>query len=904
MRAEFGFAEAGAAVPYLKRMGISHLYLSPIFAAAPGSTHGYDIIDHDRVNPELGGLPGLYNLHQVLVQNNIGLVLDIVPNHVGVAGGNPWWRDVLRFGQQSEFAAFFDIDWQGQPELPNGVLVYPCLGLPFGRSLEAGEFTLAYDGTEIVVQYYDRTFPIAPSSYQSVLGLPPGELGEATQDPASFSEFVELMEGLSGRDVAGAKAGLERFRGVLEREPALRTYVDERLAVCSGTPGNPSSFDRLESILGQQHYRLADWRVSADETNYRRFFDVNDLAAVRVEHPPVFEAVHRLTGELVDRGIATGLRVDHIDGLFDPGEYVARLRSLVAAAPKREGDPDFPIWVEKILGAGEPLQPWPIAGTTGYDFLAIAGGLFVDPAGAAQMTSTYDEFVGTKRQYADIAFDARRLVAGRLFAGEVNVMSMQLHRLARRHRLHRDTTLESLRQALIALLAAMPTYRTYMSGDVTPEPARRLIRTTAERAILRDRRVSPEAMAFLVQVLLLEPDEDHPIDTAQWVQFRGRFQQECAPIAAKGIEDTTFFRYTRLIALNEVGNQPDQFGTVPAEVHAWFSERAHDWSSAMSATSTHDTKRGEDVRARLSVLSERPRAWRREVRAWARMNRHARVLIERVPAPSANTEYYLYQTLVGTWEGEATPEFIERIEEHTIKAMREAKESTSWMNVSEPHEAAARAFVREILGAKRSARFRARLDGWVSNAHEAAAINSLAIAALKCTAPGIPDFYQGTELPGFYLTDPDNRRPVDFDRLAAILDGLPGDAPPDPMERRAKLWLIRRLLALRLDQRELFLRGDYQPAETEGPMSEHVFSFVRSHGAAKLLVVVPRLVSELVAPGGWPASAFDGTTVAAPGEGPLRDALSGKTWCPRDGQLDVGALLGAFPIAVLVSERP
>ncbi|MGH2634351.1 MAG: malto-oligosyltrehalose synthase [Tepidiformaceae bacterium] len=875
---------------------------SPIFAAAPGSTHGYDIIDHDRVNPELGGLPGLYSLHRVLAEHGIGLVLDIVPNHVGVAGGNPWWRDVLRFGQQSEFAAFFDIDWQGQPELPNGVLVYPCLGRPFGRSLEAGEFSLVYAGAEIVVRYYDRNFPISPASYQSVLGLPPGELAGGTQDPAAFAEFVELLESLPGRDVAGAKAALERFSGLLEREPALRAFVDEQLATCSGVPGDPASFDRLESILGQQHYRLADWRVSADETNYRRFFDVNDLAAVRVEHPPVFDAVHRLTGELVQRGIATGLRVDHIDGLFDPGEYIARLRNLVADAPTREDDPSFPIWVEKILGADEPLQPWPIAGTTGYDFLAIAGGILIDPAGANQTTSTYDEFVGTKRQYADIAFDARRLVAGRLFAGEVNVMSMQLHRLARRHRLHRDTTLESLRQALIALLAAMPIYRTYMAGDVTPAAAGELMREVAERAIRRDRRVSPEAMAFLVQVLLLEPDKDHPVDTAQWVQFRGRFQQECAPIAAKGIEDTTFFRFNRLLALNEVGNQPDRFGVFPAAAHQWLAERAHDWPAAISATSTHDTKRGEDVRARLSVLSERTRAWRREVRAWARLNRLARGTVERAPVPSPNMEYYLYQTLVATWEGDATAEYIDRIAGHFIKAMREAKEATSWMNVSEPHESAARAFVREILGSKRSARFRARLDGWVSGIHEAASINSLAMVALKCTAPGIPDFYQGTEVPGFYLTDPDNRMPVDFDRLAGLLDVLPGAAPPDPMERRAKLWMIRQLLALRRNERDLFLRGDYQPAQAEGPMAEHLFSFTRSFGTARLLVIVPRLVSDIVAPGGWSGSAFDGTTVDVPAAGPWTDALTGKTWCAQGGVLDAGMLLGAFPIAVLVSD--
>lgn len=885
LRPQFTFAHATAVVPYLRKLGISHLYLSPIWQSVPGSLHGYDVTDHSKVNDDLGGLAGLYDLARTAREHDIDLVLDIVPNHVGIAS-HPWWRDVLRFGASSRYAPYFDIDWEGQPQLTTGVLVYPVLGQPFGRALEAGEFSLGFDEHEIVVRYYDRTFPISPGHYLRVLGLPPVSL------PAEVShEIVAAMEGMTNAAPDAAMLLLERFASVVNKTPEVRAWLDARLASFEGKQGAPASFDALDSLLSAQNYRLANWRVSAEEINYRRFFDINELAAIRVEHEPAFVETHDLIRQLVDGSVATGLRIDHIDGLYDPGGYLNRLRELWPT----EKQPA--IWVEKILARDEELPAhWPVEGTSGYDFLAIADGLLIDASARQAFTVIYEDFVGSHERFSDVAFAARRRIAGRAFAGEVNVLALQLYRLARDRRAARDNTLGALRDAIASLLAAMPVYRTYLQNDAPMERDRQLIMSARREALRRDANLSSDAIEFLVQVLLLEDAAQDERERERWVHFRRRFQQLSGPVMAKGVEDTSFFRYHRLLACNEVGNDPAHFGIAPDDAHRTFASRAADWPLAMNATTTHDTKRSEDARMRLAALSGEPRAWHREVRAWARMNHRHHIEIEGTPVPDPNTEYYIYQTLVASWEGFGARDYRERIAEHMAKALREAKLQTSWTRVDETYESAVQEFLIAILDRRKSRRFLQRLDHFVRALEPATRTNALALIALKCTVPGVPDFYQGSEFPIHTLTDPDNRQLVDFhlaeQRVAAL-----SVSPPAPGAAEAKTWLVTRLLHLRRAFPALFQSRSYEPLQASGVHANHVFAFARESGGAAIVTVVPLSLARLLgATGGSSSKLWADTTLQLP-PGDWRDFLSGRTF---QESVSVSNLLAEFPVAVLV----
>jgi (1->4)-alpha-D-glucan 1-alpha-D-glucosylmutase len=885
----FTFADAARAVPYLAQLGVSHLYLSPIWEANPGSTHGYDVIDHGRVSAELGGLAGLYALQEVAAAHGLGIILDIVPNHVGInQSRHPWWRDVLRYGPASKYAAYFDIDWQGQPQMPSGRLVYPILGRPFGAALEAGELQLAFDGAELVVRYYEHAIPLAPATYGDVLGLPPVGLGA----PA-IQQLVAILDDLRDAPPDGASLLLHQFAALVQREAALRAWVDERLQAANGTPGVPASFDHLDAILRDQHYRLAYWRVSAEEINYRRFFDINDLAAIRVERDEVFEATHRLLQQILEAGLACGVRIDHVDGLYDPGRYLPQLRAHLA----RDGW--CGIWVEKILAHGESLPAsWDVAGTTGYDFLAVAGGLFIDRGAEQAFDAIYQEYIGAPVDYEEIKFAARRRIAGRSFAGEVSVLALQLHRLAQAHRLARDNTLRGLREAIAALLSCFPVYRTYLDGDSLSPGDREVIHGARDEALARDPNVSPEAMDFLVSVLLLEGDPGDVEERARRVHFRRRFQQLSGPVMAKGVEDTTFFRYHRLLALNEVGAHPELFGTAPAEAHAWFARRAETLPASMNATTTHDTKRSEDVRSRLAVLTQVPRQWRNEVRSWTRLNRRWERRVGGATVPGPNTAYYLYQTIVGSWPGRSDRDYVARIEEHMIKAAREAKLQTGWTSINEPYEAALRGFVHDILSPRRSGRFLARVHAFVEQIRPWAATEALALLAVKCTAPGFPDLYQGSEGTLLTLTDPDNRRVVDFEaaavRLRAALEARP--APASPL---AKTWLTSRLLGLRTAYRDAFAGGSYEPLGTAGAEGERLFAFVRRAGGEAVTVVVPRLVARMLdSEGNFRQGVLQDTTVCLP-PGHWGHWLDGGALVPG-GETSAASLLEGWPIAVLV----
>lgn len=867
LHAGFDFRRATEVVPYLSALGISHLYTSPFFAAAPGSTHGYDVVDHSQVNRELGGLAALYELGEALAAHGMGLIADIVPNHVGIGGDNPWWRDVLRYGESSPYAGYFDIDWEGQPQMPTGVLGFPVLGGPFGVSLEAGELQLKLIDHDVVLTYYDNSFPLAPHSYPQIVGIPPLELREECNDPAAVTELIDVLDSLPGAQHADAEHLLARFRALLANEPALETFVARNVEQLNGSPGEPSSFDRLEELLRDQHYRLSDWRISGEELNYRRFFDINGLAAIRVERDDVFEETHALLLELVRNGIVTGVRIDHIDGLYDPAAYLHRLRVALDDAMSERDRLHVPIYVEKILEAHERLPDWPVEGTSGYDFLARCNGLFVDHDSQRSLTTTYERFIGSYVRFPHLVYAAKLGVADASFSGEINILALQLYRIAQRHRLHRDNTLRALRRAITGVLACFPVYRTY----VTPEreeddDAHRVISRAVAEAAARDPNLSRTALDFLREVLLLKREDLEAEEQERRVHFRRRFQQVSSPVMAKGMEDTAFYRYNRLLSLNDVGAEPATFGYLPAQLHAWFAERQDAWPQAMSGSSTHDTKRSEDLRARLNVLSEVPGEWRREVTAWARLNERHRIAVEGEEMPDRNTEYYLYQTLVGAWPQEGPgPEFVERIQTHLTKAMREGKVISNWVEPREEIEAAVLDFVARVLDARRSRGFLRRVSEFVERIAPAAAHNSIAAMLLKCFAPGFPDFYQGSELPRLDLTDPDNRRPVDFERRIEMLHRLDDD-PPAPTalaEPEAKLWFTRRALAIRARHCELLSAGSYQALEVTGTYADSVFAFARSQGDVTLVVAVPRLTHRLldgddaISPTAWKDTAID-----------------------------------------------
>lgn len=895
----FGFAEVCRVLPYLQSLGITHLYLSPIFAAAPGSQHGYDVFDHNTINPELGGLAGLYRLGEELMERGMGLIMDMVPNHVGVAGGaNPWWRSVLQHGQSSPYANYFDIDWDALPQMTAGVLVFPILGEPFGTTLEAGDLRLDIDNCDIVLRYFDNTLPLKPQSYSGILGLPPLEMRTELNDPSSLAALVDALEELNSNDYERAEAGLAHFRALLGSEPAIARYARESVSKWNGEVGDERSFDHLDELIGEQHYRLTDWRIAGAEINYRRFFDQNSLAAIRVERDDVFEETHRLLFDLVAREIVTCVRVDHVDGLHDVGAYLSQLRQGLADAAKGIEGAEVPILVEKILESGEELRDtWPIAGTTGYEVMAQIDQILVDSRAAQEMTQTYDRVAGERVRYDRLRYEAKTQIAETAFASEISMLAYQLHSIAKRKRLQRDIPLRALRGALEATIACFPVYRTYLSVDSLPTGGEYIEQAVAEAA-RREPELSPAALGFLREVLLLEGLDQGSEDYEQRARFRRRFQQVTAPVMAKGIEDTAFYRYSRLISLNEVGNEPAQFGTTIEAAHQWFRNLAEHWPHTMAATSTHDTKRSEDVRARIDVLSEIPGQWRHEVMGWARMNKRHKTAVDGDATPDGSIEYYLYQTLLGSWPaGGPDDEYRARLHEHLTKAMREAKQYTSWVTPNDDYETACHRFLERILAPRGAAAFQRRMAAFVASIRPAAAINSLSALMIKSLAVGFPDVYQGTELYELRLTDPDNRHLVDFERritmLAAIeANGLPADLCTD----EAKLWFTHRLLDVRAKCADASSGPDYSPVDVRGELAQHLFTFGR--GAERsLIAIVPRLTAGLIdSSGRIPAEAWGNTEIVLP-HGLWQNLLDGSRVAQGEGRASV--ILGEQPFAVL-----
>ena len=946
--AGFTFADAATIVDYLHDLGISHCYASSYFRAVPGSTHGYDVADPTQLNPEIGDERSYGAWVTALRARGMGHIVDVVPNHMGIAqSANPWWQDVLENGASSRYAAVFDIDWKPlKPELEHKVLL-PVLGDTYGAVLERQEIELEYERGAFRIRYYDNVFPIAPGTYGRILRLGQQgllrDLGEQSDEAIEFLSILTAIRHLPGRQVQDPEDLAERHRekevikrrlaALTSRSPRILEHIQQAVAALNGVKGNARSFDGLDELLATQPYRLAYWRVAAEEINYRRFFDINELAAIRMEDPSVFELVHAYVFELMKRGCIDGLRIDHVDGLFDPGDYLQRLQARAREVRPDTYDAARPLYlvVEKILGDDEDLPEWPVEGTTGYDFLVKLNGLFVDRRNERALNEVYERFARLRVPYREIAYRGKQLVLRVSMAGELNVLAHRLNIFSERNRHYRDFTLNSLTQAMREIIACFPVYRSYVNerdAEVSEQD-----RSAIERAVREAKRRNPNrpgAVYDFVRDLLLKRADYIPESASdEHMRFVGKFQQVTSPVTAKGIEDTALYIYNRLVSLNEVGSEPDHLGVAPDRLHQWLEKRAARWPHGLSATSTHDTKRSEDVRARLNVLSEIPGAWKQAASRWARMNRRGRSIIDEQSYPSRNEEYLLYQTLLGSWPLEPmTPaledEYRARITAYMHKAMREAKVYTSWINPSERHESAMSRFVEAVLSPENRA-FRHDFLQLLRLVSQHGIYNSLSQLAIKIGAAGVPDFYQGTELWDFSLVDPDNRRPVDYATRRALLqeidaacarEGLQAVAARliDGRDDRLKLFATSTLLRCRAEQREVFERGTYQRLDVRGPRAEHVFAFARVLADRHVIVAVPRLVATLapdleVPPLG--ERVWSGTELAAGalGDRPARayrHVMTGARVTVHgegDAVLHAADLFAHFSIAVLTPER-
>lgn len=945
---DFGFAAATELVPYLADLGISHCYFSPYLKARPGSTHGYDVVDHSQLNPELGSQADYDRLCETLAAHGMGQILDLVPNHVGIMGSeNPWWLDVLENGPASEHADFFDIDWQPLKQELHGKVLVPVLGDHYGDLLDQGELKLVFADGAFRVEYYEHRFPIDPREYPRILAPAlaslrerlkrddpaPDSAPDPTPDPApdpilaSFESLITAFGNLPPRSTHDQASLTDRKRDkelhkqrlaeLCQSNADLQRYIQDCLQAYNGADDYPADSDRLHALLEAQAYRLAHWRVAADEINYRRFFDINDLAALRMENPKAFEATHALVLHLIAEGRVQGLRIDHPDGLFDPADYFRRLQQRAASIlhPRRtplQADRPLYLAAEKILVGDEPLREvWPVHGTTGYDFATLSDALFVDSDGEGELDRCYQDFVGSgadpdstagparqdparqdlarqdfARHYGDEVYAAKRLVMKNLLSSELHVLASEAARIAEMDPHTRDYTLDALRSALMEVVACFPVYRTYITDQGVSTADRNQVLKAVSEARRRSRMPDQSVFEFVRDLLLTDIAAGKPEPYRERVlRLAMKFQQYSSPVTAKGVEDTTFYRWHRLSSLNEVGGDPERFGLAVDSFHHANARRQAQWPHAMLAGSTHDSKRSEDVRARLHVLSELPLAWREHVERWARLNRRFRrsgegqdpLAADALTWPDANTEYLFYQTLLGVWPLQ-TPEddagwqqLKTRIQGYMSKAVKEAKVHTAWTNANPDYEAALEAFIDAVLEREHSSAFFEDFIPFQQRVAQLGLLNSLSQTLLRLTSPGLPDLYQGCELWDFSLVDPDNRRPVDFERrrhwLSEIdgpdsiggLSETPGGLPQplrlqalkseamsqDLSDGRAKLSLIRRALLLREQMPELFAEGEYSPLTVEGPHAHRLCAFSRSHQGQSVVVIAPRLLAGL-----------------------------------------------------------
>ena len=931
----FTFAQARGIVPYLHALGVSDAYASPYFQAGAESLHGYDITDHNKLNSAVGSREDYDSWIAELHAHSMGQVLDFVPNHVGIAEPlNEWWMDVLENGPSSRFGPYFDIDWHPlKSDLRDKVLL-PILSDQYGRVLERGELQVHFEEGTFYLRYGDRRLPIAPGTYRYVLDIALQNLAEHKDEDfyAELQSILTALEYLPKRTETDPKRIAERIREKeiikrrLERRcaeaPQVQQAIEKALARINGEPGDPRSFDALDELLNAQSYRLAFWRVAAEEINYRRFFDVNDLAAIRVELPKVFDAVHRLLLELVNAGAVTGLRIDHPDGLYLPREYFEKIQQrcakALAIALPQDGRAIYMV-AEKILSGTETLRKdWLLHGTTGYDFANQVAQLLVDSSAETAITKTFHRFIGHSLHFGHIVYAKKLQVMKLALANDVDVLGNMVDRLSEQNRWYRDFTLEALARAVRETIACFPVYRTYLApGRPVSEEDRQVIERAVTAAKRRNPAIEESIFHFLRDVLVFRFPENLDAEArAAHTHFVLKFQQSTGPIMAKGLEDTVFYIYNRLAALNEVGGEPQQFGLSIEAFHERNLDRQRNWPATLLATSTHDTKRSEDVRARMVAISEMSEIWRRSLQRWRIVNRRWKRTINDLEAPDGNEEYLLYQTLLGTWpvqlsgvpDEAATAEYIERIQAYMGKALHEAKLNTSWIQPNEEWDAAMHDFVRGILDSSPRNKFLPSFLPVVQEIARLGAINSLTQTLLKLTSPGVPDIYQGNEIWDFSLVDPDNRRPVDYKRRREMLEALSASTPDELMQNwpdgRIKMFLMRQVLQFRRKHVDLFQRGEYLPLAASGTFAECCVSFARRLGNQWIVVIAPRLSSRI----GFPpvGDPWKDTALELPETLPLENAHNLFTChnLHHEGRLlSIAGAMPTLPFAVITNLR-
>jgi (1->4)-alpha-D-glucan 1-alpha-D-glucosylmutase len=910
---DFGFDAAAQIAPYLAQLGISHVYASPWLKARPGSSHGYDIVDHHALNPELGNEAAFAHMLAAFQSNGLRALLDFVPNHMGVGGAdNPHWLDVLEWGPESKFAGWFDVDWRSDRRYGENKLLVPFLGDQYGVELYSGKLKLRFDereGTFAVWAYDTHKLPISPLDYGRILGDAHPELERLGDAFANLPEW---------RPQAGRRAGELKAELALaaSERPEVAEAIAQAVTRFNGVPGDKESWQALNGLIANQHWRAAYFRVAADDINYRRFFNINELAGLRMELPDVFEHAHALVLRLLRDQVVDGLRIDHVDGLLDPKDYLIRLR---ASAPADPSGAPFYLVVEKILARHENLrEDWPVDGTTGYDFTNLALSLLIDPAGEAPLTAAYIEFTGDATDFAETVRGSKLRIMRNEMAGELNVLAREAARVARQNPKTADFTRNVLRRAIRAAVASFPVYRLYIDPANGPtEEDRRYLTWAIEQARARETEVDPSVFDFLYELLSgdLVRHGRSGFSRQAVLRFAMRLQQYSGPVMAKGLEDTAFYRYNRFIALNEVGGDPDQFGASLASFHKANAQRAARWPNSMLSSSTHDSKRGEDARARLAVLSEIPDEWARQVRGWSRILRARRGDIEAKAPPDRNDEYMIYQLLLGGWPMELTgaPEpapdamrsFAERLKGAVTKSIREAKRHSTWASPNLEYESAVLSFIDGALDPEESRAFLAAFLPFQERIARLGVENSLVQTGLKLTVPGVPDIYQGSELWNLSFVDPDNRRPVDYGERADLLASLGRISMRDLLghwqDGAVKLSLISRLLALRAALPDLFEHAPYEPLQAEGPKAQFVCAFARRSGNCALLAIFARFPARREAEPDW-----SGTTVPSLPDLPstLRNVLTGAEIDVSGARIDVETALGGLPLAVFASPAP
>jgi (1->4)-alpha-D-glucan 1-alpha-D-glucosylmutase len=906
LTAAFGFDAATALVPYLKSLGVSHVYASPFLKSRAGSPHGYDVVDHTAVDPELGGEEGLRRLCEALAQADMGLILDFVPNHMGIHhADNPWWLDVLEWGPKSPYASFFDIDWQSLPKHPRGGVLLPILGKPYSEALESGDIELRYDAEHgtFSAWYFEHRLPIGSNRYSEILQKTVATAG-ATQEPAGRA-LLKLAEQYRGAHNPSREKAPE-LKAALSVIPDAKDVIDRGLRAFDPKSGEAGALLALHHLLERQAYRVAYWPLAGSEINYRRFFDINDLAGLRVEDKAVFEAIHAKVRQLIARGWITGLRIDHIDGLRDPHQYCRRLQRLADVA-KPPGSGPFYIVVEKILADGERLPRFAgVSGTTGYEWLNAISRVLLDEKGMSELDQAWHEASGDDRSFDEILIEAKRRVIANILASEFTVLARLLARIAAGHYSTRDYATERLRAAFEFFILHFPVYRTYITRSGPSREDRAIIESALSKA--RADWFGPDFRVFdflrdaLTLDLISRGRSGYSI--ARDRHFAFKVQQFTGPMMAKSLEDTAFYRYHRLLALDEVGGNPAAGALTIADFHERLAGRATRGSLGLTATATHDTKRGEDARARLLGLSELAGEWRQNVRDWREANTALIVQSGAQRVPSRAHEYMIYQALLGAWPmTDPDASFVDRIQAYVVKAAREGKQVTSWIAPNESYEAGLRQFVARILDREASGRFLASFEAFARRAALLGALNSLTQATLKVAMPGIPDFYQGTEFWDFSLVDPDNRRAVDFAARATTLANIAAHPEWDVLARNwqngeIKLALTRLLLSQRRQFGEVLTHGDYRPLRVTGRHSEGIIAFARTSGRAAVIVVAARLFYGVTNGGReWPAAAAWDAVVNLDGYSQLKNVVPDTA--VRGANVLVAALLGPLPVAIL-----